>query len=122
MPLSTFRPCYVTIVPREIRGRLRVFLHITVEGDFLEKKRERSREDIASIMKVMAEDKVYFRKMRVRILRKMAAIKRVDAPKEAVAWRLSELSSRYKDNKRYLRDIAKGEEILMKQMTSTMGV
>ena len=77
---------------------------------------------VTDFMKVMAEDKVYFRKMRVRILRKMAAIKRVDAPKEAVAWRLSELSSRYKDNKRYLRDIAKGEEILMKQMTSTMGV
>jgi hypothetical protein len=30
--MDTYRPCYATLVPRIIRGRRRVFVHITVEG------------------------------------------------------------------------------------------
>lgn len=30
--ISTYRPCYASIVCKEIRGRLRVYVHITVEG------------------------------------------------------------------------------------------
>ena len=30
--LSTYRPCYVTLVPEKIRGKLRVYVHIEVEG------------------------------------------------------------------------------------------
>lgn len=29
---DTFRPCYATIVPEIIRGKLRVFVHVTIEG------------------------------------------------------------------------------------------
>ena len=30
--VSTYRPCYVTLVPRLIRGKYRVYLHLTIEG------------------------------------------------------------------------------------------
>ena len=30
--LDTYRPCYVSLVIREIRGELRIFAHITIEG------------------------------------------------------------------------------------------
>ena len=35
---DTFRPCYVTLVPQIIRGKYRVFAHITVEGMALPKR------------------------------------------------------------------------------------
>ena len=30
--IDTFRPCYVTLVPKKIRGKWRIFIHITIEG------------------------------------------------------------------------------------------
>ena len=30
--MDTYRPCYATLVPKLIRGRYRVYLHITIEG------------------------------------------------------------------------------------------
>lgn len=30
--ISTYRPCYATLVPKLIRGRYRVYLHLTIEG------------------------------------------------------------------------------------------
>lgn len=30
--IDTYRPCYVTLVPKMIRGRYRVYLHLVVEG------------------------------------------------------------------------------------------
>ena len=30
--VDTFRPCYASLVCKEIRGKLRVFIHITIEG------------------------------------------------------------------------------------------
>ena len=37
---DTFRPCYATLVPKKIRGRFRVFLHLCIEGKALPKKKE----------------------------------------------------------------------------------
>ena len=30
--ISTYRPCYATLVPKRIRGKYRVYLHLTIEG------------------------------------------------------------------------------------------
>ena len=30
--INTYRPCYTTLVPKMIRGRYRVYLHLTIEG------------------------------------------------------------------------------------------
>ncbi|MGO5171648.1 hypothetical protein ACTQVT_13645, partial [Catenibacterium mitsuokai] len=30
--IDTYRPCYGTLVPRMIRGKYRVYLHLTIEG------------------------------------------------------------------------------------------
>ena len=30
--MSTYRPCYATLVPKRIRGKYRVYLHVTIEG------------------------------------------------------------------------------------------
>lgn len=30
--ISTYRPCYATLVPKLIRGKYRVYLHLTIEG------------------------------------------------------------------------------------------
>ena len=30
--IDTYRPCYVTLVPKWIRGRYRVYVHLTIEG------------------------------------------------------------------------------------------
>ena len=30
--INTYRPCYATLVPRMIRGKYRVYLHLTIEG------------------------------------------------------------------------------------------
>lgn len=30
--VSTYRPCYVSLVCKKIRGKLRVYVHITIEG------------------------------------------------------------------------------------------
>ncbi|MDY5998418.1 MAG: hypothetical protein SPJ09_07740, partial [Erysipelotrichaceae bacterium] len=30
--IDTYRPCYATLVPKMIRGRYRIYLHLTVEG------------------------------------------------------------------------------------------
>lgn len=30
--IDTYRPCYATLVPKKIRGKYRVYLHITIEG------------------------------------------------------------------------------------------
>ena len=30
--IDTYRPCYVTLVPKMIRGRYRIYLHLTIEG------------------------------------------------------------------------------------------
>ena len=30
--IDTYRPCYATLVPRMIRGKYRIFLHLTIEG------------------------------------------------------------------------------------------
>ena len=30
--IDTYRPCYATLVPRMIRGKYRVYLHLTIEG------------------------------------------------------------------------------------------
>lgn len=30
--IDTFRPCYATLVPKTIRGKHRVYLHLTIEG------------------------------------------------------------------------------------------
>lgn len=30
--VDTYRPCYATLVPKLIRGRMRVYLHLTIEG------------------------------------------------------------------------------------------
>lgn len=38
--LDTYRPCYVSLVIKEIRGKLRIFAHITIEG--LPKKKFKS--------------------------------------------------------------------------------
>lgn len=35
--ISTYRPCYATLVCKKIRGRLRVYVHITIEGVSLPK-------------------------------------------------------------------------------------
>ena len=37
---DTFRPCYATLVLREIRGKYRVFLHLCIEGRALPKHRK----------------------------------------------------------------------------------
>lgn len=37
---DTFRPCYATLVPKKIRGRYRVFLHLCIEGKALPKCRK----------------------------------------------------------------------------------
>ena len=30
--ISTYRPCYITLVPKIIRGKYRIYLHLTIEG------------------------------------------------------------------------------------------
>lgn len=30
--INTYRPCYATLVPKQIRGKYRVYLHLTIEG------------------------------------------------------------------------------------------
>lgn len=35
--VSTYRPCYATLVCKKIRGRLRVYIHLTIEGTALPK-------------------------------------------------------------------------------------
>ena len=30
--INTYRPCYATLVPKRIRGKYRVYLHVTIEG------------------------------------------------------------------------------------------
>ena len=30
--IDTYRPCYATLVPKMIRGKYRVYLHLTIEG------------------------------------------------------------------------------------------
>ena len=30
--IDTYRPCYATLVPKMIRGKYRIFLHLTIEG------------------------------------------------------------------------------------------
>ena len=35
--ISTYRPCFATLIPRKIRGRYRVFLHLCIEGKALPK-------------------------------------------------------------------------------------
>lgn len=30
--INTYRPCYATLVPKLIRGKYRVYLHLTIEG------------------------------------------------------------------------------------------
>lgn len=30
--IDTYRPCYATLVPKMIRGRYRIYLHLTIEG------------------------------------------------------------------------------------------
>ena len=30
--IDTYRPCYATLVPKRIRGRYRIYLHLTIEG------------------------------------------------------------------------------------------
>ena len=30
--ISTYRPCYATLVPKFIRGKYRVYLHLVIEG------------------------------------------------------------------------------------------
>lgn len=37
---DTFRPCYATLVCKEIRGRLRIYVHITIEGRAMPKYRK----------------------------------------------------------------------------------
>ena len=39
--ISTYRPCYVTLVPERIRGKMRLYVHITVEGKPAGKERNR---------------------------------------------------------------------------------
>ena len=31
--IDTYRPCYATLVPKMIRGKYRVYLHLTIEGE-----------------------------------------------------------------------------------------
>ena len=38
--IDTFRPCYATLVPQYIRGRWRIFVHITIEGKAKRKYRK----------------------------------------------------------------------------------
>ena len=38
--IDTFRPCYATIVPQYVRGRWRIFVHITIEGKAKRKYRK----------------------------------------------------------------------------------
>ena len=35
--IDTFRPCYASLVCKEIRGKLRVYVHLTIEGNPLQK-------------------------------------------------------------------------------------
>lgn len=37
MCIDTFRPCYASLVCKEIRGRLRVYVHLTIEGNPIQK-------------------------------------------------------------------------------------
>lgn len=38
--IDTYRPCYASIVPKMIRGKYRVYLHLTIEGKALPKYRK----------------------------------------------------------------------------------
>lgn len=38
--INTYRPCYVTLVPEYIRGKWRIFIHITIEGKAKRKYRK----------------------------------------------------------------------------------
>ena len=38
---DTYRPCFASLVCKKIRGRLRVYVHITVEGKAISKKKKR---------------------------------------------------------------------------------
>ena len=40
---DTYRPCFASLVCKKIRGRLRVYVHITVEGKAISKRRKDSR-------------------------------------------------------------------------------
>lgn len=35
--VSTYRPCYATLVPKKIRGKYRLYLHLTIEGKAVRK-------------------------------------------------------------------------------------
>ena len=39
---DTYRPCFASLVCKKIRGRLRVYVHITVEGKAISKRRKDS--------------------------------------------------------------------------------
>ena len=114
-PPDTFKPCYVTVVPRVIRGRLRVFLHLTVEGGFAEEKPARSRQDMVAAKSALAGDKAHLQKMRARILYKIRLARKAALTGRCVLKKLDELNERYQDNKRRLNDIARDERRLIKQ-------
>ena len=40
--MDTYRPCFASLVCKKIRGRLRVYVHITVEGKAISKRRKDS--------------------------------------------------------------------------------
>lgn len=47
--IDTYRPCYATLVPRLIRGKYRVYLHLTIEGKAKPKYDRSGNQDINTV-------------------------------------------------------------------------
>ena len=118
--VDTFKPRYVTIVPKEIRGRLRVFLHLVIEGTSLLKERADDVSAADDELKTLASRKERYEKKRIRLQVKMERARRANLAGKPMKRGFCRLRSRYQDNKRNLRDIARREERI--SMSMSLGV
>ena len=108
--LDTFRPCYVTIVPKEIRGRLRVFLHMVVEGASLAAKKESINIDHSGELKALAKVRDGYEKRCGLLRAKMEFAKKATLTGKRARRNFSSLRSQYQDAKRKLRDVRRRSE------------
>ena len=118
--MDTFKPCYATIVPKEIRGRLRVFLHLVIEGASL--PREKATEPLSKDeqLKALAEIKGRYEKKRARLQMELMKARRNILTGKPMKRSFFNLQKQYQDNKRNLRDVMRREERIC--MGSPLGV
>ena len=110
--MDTFKPCYVTIVPKEIRGRLRIFLHLAVEGAALCKERSAELSYENEQLRALAEVRERYEKKRSRLRAEIEFARRAVLSGKPMRRSWYRLRSRYQDNKRNLRGVLRAAEKL----------